>query len=478
MRIRPFVIAALVTALAALASGLAPATAAPARDAAPSQTGALMAFNGYYVLDTNPDAFFYVNSTMTATDYGTRRTYSISLDLSLDGQTSVSVPFTGTFVGNRLVQRSARGPAIDLRFTRAPDAIGPTASIAGTITLPGQRPVRVTGTTYSNPTPASFWADQVYFQPATAAGGAATPKVRMTRGGGIYYRSLATGRWVKAKSYTYNLDMYYFALKDRDLIMGTAGASGKVANQMLTQPGASSGPDDLLTFPDAAAPTTGSANWYPNLTGGTQLADVSGYYPIGLGSNPHAFVSIQASLLADPSLSPDDLSRVQISVSTDGKNVRTWYYDVLGGMTFDGKVLRMPAQGITLSFVRRYDARTGTLFTMRGTIDGKRVFGQSSFNSIPLSAFAGTMRDKAGQHTLVITSEGDISLDGVPIPNYEYVPTMYIVAGPIPGTTLPAQPVTLLSLGFSGGSGRTAIVTTNVGTPQAQTFTVSAIPNP
>ncbi|MDQ1246463.1 MAG: hypothetical protein QG597_831, partial [Actinomycetota bacterium] len=97
---------------------------------------------------------------------------------------------------------------------------------------------------------------------------------------------------------------------------------------------------------------------------------------------------------------------------------------------------------------------------------------------IPVSAFAGTMTDKAGQHTLVITPSGDVTLDGQAIPNYEYVPTMYILAGPLPGTTPDNQPVTVLSLGFSGASGRTAIVTTSAGTPQAQTFTVSAIPNP
>ncbi|MDQ5975562.1 MAG: hypothetical protein QG661_2771 [Actinomycetota bacterium] len=441
------------------------------------QTIDLMAYNGYFALNTSPDAFFYVNTTMTATQGGKKRAYSISLDVSLDGQKAYSATFDGRFTGNRLVQTTPGGPRFDLRFTRVSRTLGTTARIAGTVTLPGQKPVTVTGTTYSNPTPAAFWGGQTYYAPA-AAGGQPTPTVRMTDDGGIYYRSGPRQRWVRATSYTYNLDMYYFALKDRDLIMGTAGQSGMVANELMSGVGGAVTQLESVTLPNETAPTTGAGNWYPNLTGGPLLGDFSGYYPIPTERHPRAFVSIEGSSLADPSLSPDDLYRVLISVSTDGRSVRSWYYDVLGVMTFDGRTLRMPAQGITLRLERRYDTHTGTLFNLAGTIDGRAVRGQSSFNPIPVSAFAGTMTDKAGQHTLVITPSGDVTLDGQAVPNYEYVPTMYILAGPLPGTTADNQPVTVLSLGFSGASGRTAIVTTSAGTPQAQTFTVSAIPNP
>lgn len=481
MRTRTTLVAFVVSS--ALAVGVATASSASVPVVAEAsthtqQTMDLLAYNGYYALNTGPDAFFYVNTTMYATEGGARQRYEISLDTSLDGQSAYSATFTGTFTGNRLVQAAKGGPRFDLRFTRFRTTLGPTARIAGTITLPGQQPVAVTGTTYSNPTPASFWGGETYYAPGTTPGERATPAVRMTRNGGVYYKNGSSPRWVRAKSYSYNLDMYYFALTGRDLIMGTAGQSGKVANETMESAAGVITQQEVVTLPNAAAPTTGAANWYPNLSGQPTLGDFSGYYPIPTARHPGAFVSIEGESLADPNLSADKLYRVLISVSTDGRNVRSWYLDVLGGMTFDGSTLRMPAQGITLRFVRKYDAKTRTLFNMTGTIDGRTVRGQSSFNPIPLSAFAGTMRDKAGQHELVITPAGDVTLDGVAIPNYEYVPTMYILAGPLPGTTPNNQPVTVLSLGYSGTSGRTAIVTANAGTPQQSTFTVWAIPNP
>ena len=458
-----------------MAIALSPADATASSTPQQRQTQDLVSFNGYYALNTSPDAFFYVNSTMRATKGGARQRYTVSLDLSLDGKTSYSANFDGTFRNNRLLQRTKRGPTIDLRFTRTGNALGPTARIAGRVTLPGQQPVTVTGTTYSNPTPAAFWGGQTYY--ATAApGGQPIPTVRMTRNGRIDYRSGASNRWVRAKSYTYNLDMYYFSLsKNLDLVMGTAGQSGKVANELKTVAGVQT-QNELLTLPNAQPPSTGAMDWSPNLTPGPTLGDFSGYYPIPTARNPNAFVTIEGRSLADPSLSPDDLYQVLISVSTNGRSVRSWYFDPQGGMTFDGSVLRMPAQGITLRFERRYDRATRALFTMRGKIGKRAVRGQSTFNSIPVSAFAGTMTDSAGQHELVITQAGEVTLDGQSIPNYEYVPTMYILAGPLPGTTPNNQPETVLSLGFSGANGRTAIVTTSAGTPQSQTFTLSAIP--
>lgn len=462
--------------MSAVAIALTPALATASSAPQQRQTQALVAFNGYYALNISPDAFFYVNSTMRASDGGARQRYTISLDLSLDGKTSYSTKFDGTFRNNRLVQRTKRGPALDLRFTRFSKALGPTARITGKVTLPGQQPVAVTGTTYSNPTPAAFWGGQTYYA-AAAPGGQPTPTVRMSRKGSIQYRSGSSGRWVRAKSYTYNLDMYYFSLsKNLDLVMGTGGHSGKVANEFKTVAGVQT-QNELVTLPNAQLPPTGATDWYPNLSSEPTLGDFSGYYPIPTARNPNAFVSIEGTSLADPSLSPDAVYQVLISVSIDGRSVDSWYFNPPGGMTFDGSVLQMPAQGITLRFERRYDRATGALFTMRGTIGKRTVRGQSTFNSIPVPAFAGTMTDKAGQHELVITPTGEVALDGQSIPDYVYVPTMYILAGPLPDTTPDNQPETVLSLGFSGANGRSAIVTTSAGTPQPQTFTLSAIPS-
>jgi hypothetical protein len=292
----------------------------------------------------------------------------------------------------------------------------------------------------------------------------------------LFYDTGLNGRaLVKVKSYRYNLDMYYFKFANGYLIMGTAGESGLTINDMGEEDGKVVSQRALVTLPNAIAPNTGVENWYPSGINGPALVDCSGYYSIATKKRPNAFVSIEGENLADPELSAEDLSRVLISASVNGTAVKSWYCDTSSQMTFNGTVLRMPKQGITMRFERSFDARTGGLFQMTGKINERNVQGLSLFNSVPLSVFAGSMSDIAGQHVLVITVGGDVSLDGQVISNYQYVPTMYILAGPLPGSTAVAQPVTLLSLGYSG-DGTTAIDTSNYGTPQAKTFTVYSIP--
>lgn len=450
---------------------------APSGMSPKQQKMALVAFNGYYALDDTPGAYFFVDTNVFVTEGGAKRRYVVSLVVSLDGKTSQSVNFTGRFDGKHLTQRTVGGPSFDLVFKRQPIRLGPTVKVSGTISLPGQAPAATSGSTYDNPIPFSFWGGQTYYEPAPVSGGKPTAAVVMGKNGELFYNKGSNGKsLVKVKSYRYNLDMYYFKFTDGYLIMGTAGESGLTINDMGEKDGKVVLQRALVTLPHASAPSTGVGNWYPNAIGGPALVDFSGYYSIATKKYPNAFVSIEGENLADPELSAEDLSRVLISVSVNGKTVKSWYYDTAGQMTFNGTVLRMPKQGITMRFERAFDARTGGLFQMTGRINERNVQGLSPFNSVPLSVFAGSMSDTAGQHLLVITKAGDVSLDGQVIPNYQYVPTMYILAGPLPGSTAVAQPVTLLSLGYSGINGTTAIVTTDYGTPQAETFTVYAIP--
>ncbi len=472
----------VVPSPAAAIPDLAP-TIATARGDVPSgmskkqQKMALVAFNGYYALNNSPGAYFFVDTNVYVSDGGSKRRYVVSLVVSLDGKTSQSVNFTGRFDGKRLTQRSAGGPSFDLMFNRQPKKLGPTVRVSGTISLPGQAPAATSGATYDNPIPFSFWGGQIYFAPALMPGGKPTVAVIMGKNGELFYDKGAAGKsLVRVKSYRYNLDMYYFKFTDAYLIMGTAGQSGLTINDMGEKDGKVVSQRALVTHPNASAPSTGVENWYPKATGGTALVDFSGYYSIATKKYPKAFVSIEGEDLTDPGLSTESLSRVLISVSLNKKTVKSWYYDTAGQMTFNGTVLRMPQQGITLRLTRDYDPRTGGLFKMTGQINERNVQGSSLFNSVPLSVFAGSMSDSAGEHVLVITKAGDVSLDGQVIPNYQYVPTMYILAGPLPGSTVVPQPVTLLSLGYSGTNGTTAIVTTDYGTPQAKTFTVYAIP--
>src|SRR2546428_11934488 len=65
----------------------------------------LIAFNGYYTLDTAPGAFFAVDANMLVGNTPAP-VYDISLLISLDGTTSARFPFTGSFDGNKLIQYS------------------------------------------------------------------------------------------------------------------------------------------------------------------------------------------------------------------------------------------------------------------------------------------------------------------------------------------------------------------------------------
>ncbi len=458
------------------------------------QQKALIAFNGYYSLSNSPDAWFYVDTNMYVSPGSSKPKYVVSLRVSLDGKTSQSVDFKGRFDGKRLTQRTVDGPSFDLTFKRKADRLGPTATVSGTITLPGQAPTASSGVTYSNPIPQSFWGGQTYFAPASKPGGKPIAAVKMGKTGELFYDNGSNGKpLVRVKSYRYNLDMYYFRFTGTDLIMGTAGQSGFAMNNLVTK-------DDgvitrsLVTQPRASEPGTG--NWYPQfhlnqgptglkLREGATLSDFSGYYPIPTKKHPKAFISIQGVGLTlipgieatVPGASPGSLYRVLISVSADGKTVKSWYYDTGRQMTFDGRVLRMPKQGITLNIKRRYSPPAGTLFTMTGKIQQRDVQGSSVLNTIPLSIFAGTMKDKSGQHELVISPTGDVTFDGQVISNYEYVPTMFILVGPLPGTTIDNKPPIMLSLGYDGAAGKAAIVTMDYGTPQAKVVSVFAIPS-
>lgn len=438
---------------------------------------ALIKFNGYYTLDNAPGAFFFIDTNEHVSRGGASRKYVISLVLSLDGTTSKSVNFNGQFDGKRLIQQERGKPRFNVILKRKPNKLGPTASVSGQFTMPGQASTTTSGVTYDDPIPASFWGDHTYYTQTTTPGQKLTPAVKIGKEGDLFFRKGTTRKpWVKIKSYRYNLDMYYFKFPGTALVMGTAAQSGMTINDMTQRGGKTVSQRSLVTNPRATAPTTGVTNWYPNTPGSAQLSDYSGYYSIATRKHPRAFISIQGENLAAPELTSDYLSRVLISVSLDGTSVQSWYYDTAGQMSFANGVLKMPAQNITLRFKRQANRKAGSLFSMKGKVQNRQVSGTSRFNSIPLSVFAGTMTDKAGQHTLVITEAGDVSLDGVVIPDYQYVPTMYILAGPITDPEIDPQPVTVLSLGYSGKNGKTAIVTTDAGGPAQSTFTLTAIP--
>ena len=460
----------------------------------------LITFNGMYNLAGSPGAFVLVDATMTKTVKRPEPQYVVSLVVSLDGTTSHSVNFTGSFDGNRLRQTAPNGMALDLTFAHRSRGLGPTAFVKGQVTLPAAQPVAVSGVSYDNPIQADFWNGQTfYLTPAT--GKHLTPVARIDKDGNLYYdNGRNNGKLSPVAAYTYNLDMYYYSFTDpqgdtANFIMGTSGSQGFAMNNLVSRAGEPISTRNLTTIPRAVTPST--KNWYPDfhltqgpstiqVGGDVSLSDFSAYYPIQFPdgkASPKAFFSVDGSTLsllpgieqAVPGSNPGSLYSALITVSIDGVTTRNYYYDTSQNMSFDGRTLRMPRQNIEVTFTREYDAKAGSVFTMEGTIGTRRVTGKSPFNPVPINQFAATMKDVSGKNVLVITPTGDVTLNGQVLSNYEYVPSMYIVAGPIPGTTLIPQPVTLISLGHGGASGMSAIVTTNYGLPSATTFNVYQI---
>jgi len=483
-----FCIPGVAHAYAPATSPMSPASASTAEQ----QKQALVGFNGVYSLANTANGFLSVDTNMfVSPDRATPR-YVITLGVSLDGKTSQKATYTGSFDGRRLRQASPGGPAFNLTFTRNSRSLGPTATVAGTVTLPGQSAATISGLTYDNPITPELWGGHTYYLKGSGSA-APVPFVRIEKNGDLFYNpGSSRGRLAPVTSYKYNMDEYYFSFdteggQNATFIMGTAGQAGLTMNNIVYDKGQVVSQRILVTMPQAPAPK--AMTWYPELSltqSGesfsvgtyTTIADLSGYWPIESAKGNGAFVAIQGeNLTLAPGIeqtiagsSPGQLYNALISVSLDGKRVWSWYFDMSKGMTFDGRTLRLPRQGIELTFTREYDPKTRSVSRMTGTIRGQEVTGSSLFNNTPVGAFAATLTDATGKHVMTVTADGVVVLDGQVIVNYDYVPLMYILAGPLPGTTLIPQPVIEISFGHAGAQGVAAIVTTGLGTPAMQTF--------
>jgi len=499
LKFRVFLIAisAVVLSVPGVAHASAPMTPATV-STAEQQKQALIGFNGAYALANTDNGFFSVDTDIFASaDRATPR-YVITLGVSLDGQTSKKATFSGSFDGRRLRQASPGGPAFDLTFTRNSRKLGPTVSVAGTVTLPGQPAATISGVTYDNPITPEVWGGHTYYLKGIGSA-APVPFVRIEQNGDVFYNPGSTkGQLTPVSTYTYNMDEYYFSFDTEDgrtatFIMGTAGQSGLTMNNIVYENGQVVSQRSLVTMPEAVEPKAKQSFPELSLTQSgetlsvgtyTTIADVSGYWPIESAKGNGAFVAIQGENLnfapgtpeTSAGSSPGKFYNALISVSLDGKSVSRHYFDLAKGMTFDGRTLRMPRERITLTFTREYDPKTRSLYRMTGTIRGQEVTGASPFNNTPVGAFAATMTDATGEHVLTITGDGVVVLDGQVFGNYIYVPMMYVLAGPVPGTTKTPQPLIEVSLGHAGSRGMAAIVTTGVGTPAMKTFNMYQLP--
>jgi hypothetical protein len=422
----------------------------------------LMPFNGYYILDNCPGAFFAVDTNMVVSANSPEPLYDLTFVISLDGKTAARFPFTGTFDGVHLrQQKDLGGLELNLNFTRTDKEYGSVAICLGSITLPEHHhnAFTVSGFTYNNPIPASLFTGDYYYKE-----GATQVKV-MSIGKNnqlLYDNGSNDGVLKPVPTYAYNLNMYYFSFADETnkvndkvhLIMGTASVNGFACNNM-TVAGATVYSRSLLTIPNAIPPPIELYD-----LGNCNLADFSGYYQTPTPANPLAFVSIQAqyvTLLPDKSY---DLYFIMISVSLDGLSSKGYYYDPFT-MSFDGATLNMPKQGIALKLTRGYNPADGSLVSLTGTVNGAEVNGNTLFNPVPLSAFGGVSMTNDKGDQLTVNNDNSVTYNGKKMDNIIYVPLMYILAYPAD------NPTTVMSFGTAGSHGNACIVTQAVSTVYA-----------
>jgi hypothetical protein len=419
----------------------------------------LIAFNGYYTLNSAVGAFFAIDTNMYVQSGATTPIYDVTLLISLDGKKSARYPFTGTFDGTHLVQLSAamEGCSIDLTFNRKVGNDGTTANCSGSITLPGMSSKNVSGFTYNNPIPASLFAGEYYEKEPLYINqngkyekeSVAIPVMRIDSNNHVFYDFGSNdGNLKPVLSYSYNMNMYYFTFsvgnQITNLIMGTAAEGGFACNNMVensTSKAISSRNLQTIPFP------TQESIEIPNLSS-NELAKFSGYYQL-TSIDPKAFISIQAEYI--PVLGSIDIYVVKIGVSLDGISSTGYYFDA-EKMSFANNTLTMTDQSITIVFDREYNATQKSLVTITGTIGDQKVAGYTLFNPVPLSAFGGLPMTNSNGDSLTVVSDSEVIYNGVTMKSILYVPIMYILANPWDA------PTTVMSFGTSGLKGNTCIV--------------------
>ena len=427
-------------------------------------TPKLMPFNGYYTLGNATGAFFAVDTNMHVNPDSPDPVFELTLIISLDGTCATRYPFTGTFDGTTLIQ-NWEGLSIFLIFTRTVENSGPVATCAGSIALPGQTPVPVSGNTYNNPIPASLFAGDYYVSPKDTA-----PIKVMSIGSNnqLYYDNGSNnGNLSPVPTYKYNMNMYYFQFKQGseqvNLIMGTAGNKGFACNNMTI--GTSLVVRSLFTIPESPTPPIELYD-----LSGVTLAYFSGYYATPGEMFPLAFVSIQAQYATLIPGTDLDLNFVMISISQDGLTSTAYYFNPLT-MSFDGETLSMPQQGITLTLKRAYNPQNGSLVTLSGSIYDQSLSGSNLFNPVPLSVFGGLPLTNSQGDTLTVNNDNSVTYNDTVMNGIIYVPLMYILAYPA------QKPEVVMSFGTDGTKGTACIVTTDVDTSSPVTTSVWSNPS-
>lgn len=445
----------------------------------------IVRFNGYYALDITTGnnkgkegAFFTIDTNMhvTTDEAGTSTAkYYLNFILSMDGKSSVIIPFTGTFKNispgkYQLIQKTKEiggmnAVNLDLTFSRGKPTekytAEPTATFSGNITVaaPGQLPATVSGSTYNNPILASTYIGTYYEDKATPGQpSVAKETLKILPNHELQYRALDQEDLQRVKSYKFNINMYVFSFplnkkksdkeKMASLVMGTSPASGLICGDLRSEKGSAPTQRILNTILEPVKTPSNSPfliNPFDN-----EIASFSAYYPLPLKNTTGAFIAIEANHITKGS---ENFCIVTIGVSIDGKTSCVQYYDDF--MSFTGNRLKIPNPALVtdplahkwlteITFTREYEknGKSGHLVKIEGDVLGERITSHTAFNPIPLNAFGGATLLNASNHaeTLSVNSNHEITYKGHKVGTHKgknvgsgkphefvYVPIMYIL---------------------------------------------------
>ncbi|MCR9174164.1 MAG: hypothetical protein NXI10_16830 [bacterium] len=423
----------------------------------------LVRFNGYYGLNITDGnhkgaegAFFTIDTNMwvTTTNQVSTAEYYLQFIVSLDGKTSVKIPFTGTFTkltngdGYRL-QQTAQGVGgmnqvdLDLTFTRSQSVT--TADVNGTITVaaPGQGQSTVSGSTYNNPILPTTYIGTYYDKKQEKT-------LEICKDHVLNYRVAGGSSLQRIEKYRFNLNMYVFAFPAPDdsnatisLVMGTSPASGLVCGNLRTINDDKNASPTSRTLNTIKAPVKPPKMSLPNINS-DKVAPFAAYYPTPTAEFPNAFIAIQAARI--PLAEDVNIFEVTIGISTDGITSAVYNFD--GASSFDTTTNTLslanpahttdplaPKYAAVIKFEREYiqGGKSGTLITLKGSIMGKEITpAHTPFNLIPLEGFSGAVLKNEKGETLVVNNNNVVTYKGKQVglghpERILYIPIMYIL---------------------------------------------------
>lgn len=167
------------------------------------------------------------------------------------------------------------------------------------------------------------------------------------------------------------------------------------------------------------------------------LTPFTGYYSIEGGNN--GFISIDTvENYFTYSQQIDSLfllNTITVTISTDGINQKTYTFYVDLNWIFDGLILEIPNAGLAIAFTRCY--KSGVLVSFEGTLRGVNIKGNTHFNPVPLSNFAGEYFLKTNKtKVLSISSTSSVQFsfnndkELIPVPYFSYFPSMFVLFFP------------------------------------------------